>query len=130
MGCDYLAVGSAPTAIAVIGVDAAGENAIIVASGANLETAAAQVPEALLRPGATVLCQNEIRSAETFAVLARAKRLGARTVLNMAPAAAVPTECLGRWTCWWSTRSKLKRWLGSPVDRRRRRRGHLPPPTA
>ena len=33
--------------------------------------------------------------AETFAALIRAKRLGARTVLNMAPAAAVPPEVLG-----------------------------------
>ena len=45
--------------------------------------------------GATVLCQNEIRAAETFAALTRAKRLGARTVLNMAPAAPVPPEVLG-----------------------------------
>ena len=41
---------SRPTAIAVIGVDEGGENAIIVASGANLDTAAAQVPDALLGP--------------------------------------------------------------------------------
>ena len=95
VGCDLLAVATAPTAIAVIGVDAGGENAIIVASGANLETAAAQVPDAMLGAGATVLCQNEIRPAETFAVLSRAKRLGARTVLNMAPAASVPPEVLG-----------------------------------
>ena len=95
VGCDLLAVATAPTAIAVIGVDAGGENAIIVASGANLETAAAQVPDAMLGAGATVLCQNEIRPAETFAVLTRAKRLGARTVLNMAPAASVPPEVLG-----------------------------------
>lgn len=95
VGCDLLAVGAAPTAIAVIGVDEAGENAIIVASGANLETAAAQVPDAMLRAGVTVLCQNEIRPAETFAALVRAKRLGARTVLNMAPAATVPPEVLG-----------------------------------
>ena len=36
--CAQLRVSSRPTAIAVIGVDAAGENAIIVASGANLDT--------------------------------------------------------------------------------------------
>ena len=79
----------------MIGVDESGENAIIVASGANLDTAAAQLPDTALGAGATVLCQNEIRPAESFAVLTRAKRLGARTVLNMAPAAPVPPEVLG-----------------------------------
>ena len=92
--CDLLAVSPRPTAIAVIGVDEAGENAIIVASGANLDTEAAQVPDELLGPGATVLCQNEIRPQETFAALTRAKRRGARTVLNVAPAAPVPEEVL------------------------------------
>lgn len=93
--CATLAVSGRPTAIAVIGIEESGENAIIVASGANLDTAAAQVPDAALEVGATVLCQNEIRTGETFALLQRAKRLGARTVLNMAPAAPVPTEVLG-----------------------------------
>ena len=93
--CATLAVSGQPTAIAVIGIEVSGENAIIVASGANLDTAAAQVPDAALEVGATVLCQNEIRTEETFALLQRAKRLGARTVLNMAPAAPVPTEVLG-----------------------------------
>jgi ribokinase len=92
--CGLLAVSPRPTAIAVIGVDEAGENAIIVASGANLDTEAAQVPDELLGPGVTVLCQNEIRPQETFAALVRAKRRGARTVLNVAPAAPVPEEVL------------------------------------
>lgn len=95
VGCAHLAVAEAPTAIAVIGVDAGGENQIIVASGANLATAAAQMPEALLGAGATVLCQNEIRPEESFAALVAAKLKGARTILNMAPAAAVPPEVLG-----------------------------------
>jgi ribokinase len=95
VGCGGLATSPQPTAIAVIGIDEGGENAIIVASGANLDTAAAQVTDAMLGPGATVLCQNEIRPAETFAVLTRAKRLNARTVLNMAPAASVPPGVLG-----------------------------------
>jgi ribokinase len=73
-----------------------GENSIIVASGANLDTAAAQVADAALGPGVTVLCQNEIRSAETFAVLRRARARGARAVLNFAPASGeVPVEVLG-----------------------------------
>lgn len=92
---DALGTVDRPTAIAVIGVDARGENAIIVASGANLETRATQVPDAWLAPGTTVLCQNEIRSEETFALLCRARDRGARTILNLAPASPVPPEVLG-----------------------------------
>jgi ribokinase len=95
VGCAHLAVAEAPTAIAVIGVDADGENQIIVASGANLATCAAQMPDHLLGPETTVLCQNEIRPAETFAALIRAKLKGARAILNMAPAASVPPKVLG-----------------------------------
>lgn len=93
--CAGLAVSAKPTAIAVIGVDDGGENAIIVASGANLDTAAGQVPESWLGLGATVLCQNEIRSEESFAALRRAKARGARAILNLAPAGDVPDEVLG-----------------------------------
>lgn len=92
--CGLLAVSPKPTAIAVIGVDEAGENQIIVGSGANLDTAADQVPDELLGPGTTVLCQNEIRPEETFKALVRAKERGARTVFNVAPAAHVPAEVL------------------------------------
>ncbi len=89
-----LASSDRPTAIAVIGVDAKGENAIIVASGANLDTHAGQVEDALLGPSTTLLCQNEIRMSETAAVLARGKAKGARTLLNLAPAGPLPAGLL------------------------------------
>lgn len=89
-----LAVSQRPTGIAVIGVDETGENAIIVGSGANLDVAASQVADASLDAGTTVLCQNEIRPGETFAILRRARARGARTVLNLAPAGAVPDDVL------------------------------------
>lgn len=92
--CDLLRISERPTGVAVIGIDEAGENAIIVGSGANLDTRVEQVPDDLLRPGTTVLCQNEIRREETFAVLCRAHARGARTVLNMAPAGTVPDDVL------------------------------------
>ncbi len=92
--CERLAVSKRPTAIAVIGVDEAGENAIIVASGANLDTHAGQVPDDLLGPATTVLCQNEIRMTETAAILARGKAAGARTILNLAPAGPLMPEVL------------------------------------
>ncbi|MGI9420168.1 MAG: PfkB family carbohydrate kinase, partial [Geminicoccaceae bacterium] len=62
---------------------------IIVASGANLDTHPDQVSSSLFSAGATVLCQNEIREEATFELLRRAKAGGARTMLNLAPAAAL-----------------------------------------
>jgi ribokinase len=92
--CSRVAVSKRATGIAVIGVDRAAENQIMVASGANLDTHAGQILDADLAPGVTLLCQNEIRPAETFALLRRAKARGARTILNLAPAGAVPAAAL------------------------------------
>lgn len=82
------------TGVAVIGVDRGAENQILVASGANLDAHAEQVADASLGRGATVLCQNEVPGEATFALLLRARARGARTILNLAPAAAVPDEVL------------------------------------
>jgi ribokinase len=87
VNCDGLATSEKATAIAVIGVDRAAENQIIVASGANLDTHPDQVGGDLFGPGVTVLCQNEIDGSATFDFLGRAKAGGARTMLNLAPAA-------------------------------------------
>lgn len=95
-GIDAAAVAACgrPTGCAAICVDAGGENAIAVASGANLDAAADQVPDRLLGPGATVLMQMEVPAAENWALVRRARGRGARTILNAAPAAAVPDEVL------------------------------------
>ena len=66
----------------------------MVGSGANLATRADQVADADLRPGVTLLCQNEVDPAATFALLERAARRGARTILNLAPAAPLPAAVL------------------------------------
>lgn len=94
VNCDLLLISARPTGIAMIGIDDAGENLIIVASGANLDTHAAQIPGELWRPGATLLCQNEIRPEETGESIRRARLGGARTVLNLAPAGTVPPDVL------------------------------------
>ncbi|NJO37612.1 MAG: ribokinase, partial [Rhizobiales bacterium] len=85
--CGGLRVSQRATAIAVIGVDLAAENQIIVASGANLDTHPDQVEGDVFGPGVTVLCQNEIDRSASFECLRRAKAGGARTMLNLAPAA-------------------------------------------
>jgi ribokinase len=93
--CARVAVSDKATGIAAIGVDRAGENQIIVASGANLDTRAEQVEDAELTAGVSLLCQNEVRPEATFALLERARARGARTILNLAPAGAVPPRVLG-----------------------------------
>ena len=78
-----------PTGCAAIMIGADGENLIAVAPGANREAAAASVPDAVLGPAATLVCQMEVPAAETWALLRRARIAGARTILNLAPAAPV-----------------------------------------
>jgi ribokinase len=74
------------TGLASVMVDADGENSIAVASGANAAAAAVQVPDEMLGSATTLLCQMEVPSEETAALLRRARRSGARTILNLAPA--------------------------------------------
>ncbi len=83
-----------PTGCATICVDDAGENAIVVASGANLNVRADQVPDSLLGPETLLLMQMEVPLAENWALLDRACARGVRTALNVAPAAPVPAAAL------------------------------------
>ena len=71
-----------PTGVAVILVDAAGENVIVVAPGAN---ARLRPPDAL---GGAVLCQLEVPVETVSAVAERASRF----FLNAAPAVPVPAD--------------------------------------
>jgi ribokinase len=83
-----------PTGCAAIMVGAGGENLIAVASGANSEATAASVPEALLGPDMILVCQMEVPAAETGALIRRAGAAGARTLLNLAPAAPIEPALL------------------------------------
>jgi ribokinase len=85
---------AASTGCAAIAVDPDGNNAIAVGSGANLSTNASQIEDALLGPGTTVVLQMEVPATETSAMIARARACGARIVLNLAPAAALPEDTL------------------------------------
>jgi len=82
----------AATGVAVIHVDAHGENAITVVAGANDEAHAGQVPDNALRPDAILVMQLEVPLAEVMALAGRAR--GTRIVLNAAPALALPIELL------------------------------------
>jgi ribokinase len=84
----------ASTGCAAIAVDPAGNNAICVGSGANLLARADQVEDALLTPDTTLVLQMEVPPGETATLIRRARAAGARIVLNLAPAAALPLDAL------------------------------------
>jgi ribokinase len=80
--------------VALIHVDDRGENCITVVAGANAHARATQVPDALLSSATTVLMQLEVPADEVAAVANRARRRGARVILNAAPAATLPAALL------------------------------------
>ncbi len=84
----------ASTGCATICVDAQGENMIAVASGANLATREADIPAFLLSKDTTLLLQMETPVEENWQLIRRAKKFGARILLNLAPAHNVPHPIL------------------------------------
>ena len=82
------------TGCAAIAVDPQARNAIAVGSGANLLAQASQIEDALLTPETIVVLQMEVSADQTAALIHRAKAKGARIILNLAPAAALPVEAL------------------------------------
>ena len=85
---------SRPTGCAAVWVESRGENAIVVAAGANQETSADQIPDALLAPDTIVAMQMHVTLEENWKLARRAKAKGARTFLNLAPAGPVPADIL------------------------------------
>ena len=79
-----------PTGVALILVDEAGENQIVVAPGAN---ASLEPPDVLVEGADAVLCQLEVPLAAVLAAAERAPRLFA---LNAAPARPVPIAVIER----------------------------------
>ncbi|MGX6606927.1 ribokinase [Micromonosporaceae bacterium Da 78-11] len=81
--------------VAVIMVDRAGENSILVAPGANNSFAGLNADEqAVIAAGDVLLCQQEIPVATVTAAAQAARAGGTRTILNAAPARELPPELL------------------------------------
>ncbi|MDW3214468.1 MAG: ribokinase [Ilumatobacteraceae bacterium] len=78
-----------PTGRAIISVDEAGENSIIVVPGANARVAPRDIPV-----GRVVIAQLEIPLGTVAAAFRLARGRGATTVLNPAPAAELAAEFL------------------------------------
>ena len=74
-----------PTGNAAILVEAAGQNEIIIAPGANLALSRADVPVAAVRGARVVVVQLESNLATTAWVLREARKASVTTVLNTAP---------------------------------------------
>jgi ribokinase len=81
--------------VAVVMVDRAGENSIIVSPGANgTFTGLDDAETAVIAAADVLLCQLEIPVATVTAAARAARAAGARVVLNAAPAMPLPAELL------------------------------------
>ena len=93
-----LTLSDQPTGVALILVDAAGENSIAVAGGANAALTSVQVRAALkqldLAAGDVVLVGHEIRTGATHEAIRLARLAGATAILNPAPAAGLGRSTL------------------------------------
>ncbi len=81
------------TGLAIIAVDAQGENAIIVSPGANARADASGLADYGSRGGALLL-QMEVPFEENVVAADAASRAGARTILSIAPFSPLPPESL------------------------------------
>jgi ribokinase len=89
-----IAVSPRPTCCASVWVDGAGENAIVVASGANLDTRAAQMEGRELRRSDWLVLQMKVPPEENWKAASLARSAGARIMLSAAPAGRIPERVL------------------------------------
>ena len=90
----HVATSDQATGAAFITVDPQGENAIVVAAGANHDTKAQQLADVALDAKTVLLLQREVPDAEGEAAARLAKAKGARVILNLAPAGAISQDYL------------------------------------
>ncbi len=112
------------TGVAMITVDAAGQNQIVLAAGANEVVSPDDVSRnsRLLRGSAAVIVQLEVPLIVVTAALREARKGGAIAVLNPAPCFALDDEVLG--LCDWIVPNEIEagqlvgRTVRSPEDAR------------
>lgn len=86
---------SEPTGIAIIAVDASGENQIVVASGANARVDAAAIDDVLSGTERTVVVAGfEVPLEAATGAMRAARQQGVMSVLNPAPAVPLSSEVL------------------------------------
>ena len=108
----------ASTGTASIFVLENGENAIVVSPGANATLHPDDVRERMseIRAGDFLLCQLETPLATVDAALMLAREAGATTILDPAPAKALPPELLARVDFLTPNESEARTILESDVD--------------
>ncbi len=106
-----------PSGVALINVDAQGENSITVAAGANEHLLPAQVEPVLaqLSPADLVLMQLETPLDTILYVAAHCAQEGIRCVLNPAPAQNLPAELLGQLYLLTPNETEASLLTGIPV---------------
>lgn len=106
------------TGVAPIFVDDSGENAIAVASGANLALSTADVEAAreTIAAADILLAQLEIEMATVKRALQTAKAAGLKTILNPAPAAPLDDELLALADYLTPNESELEILFGARSD--------------
>lgn len=110
---------SEATGVALIWVDRAGQNSIVVASGANGELAAADVEamRSVFRGARLALFQLETPLDTVAAALDVARQEGLTTILDPAPAQTLPGELLGLVDILTPNESEALRLLGRAPSR-------------
>jgi ribokinase len=86
---EHIQLCSEPTGCAFITVDDRGENAIMVASGANARLEAAATPQSFLSEATVLVLQMEVPFSAALSVARAVKQAGGRVVWNFAPAPPV-----------------------------------------
>ena len=108
-----------PTGVALIWVEGSGQNSIVVASGANHALAAPETEamRPVFRGARFVLFQLESPLGTVAAALKLARQEGARTILDPAPAQALPAELLANVDILTPNETEASILLGLPPGR-------------
>jgi ribokinase len=111
-------VAGASTGVAMILVEASGQNCITLASGANALLSVAQVEAAapLIGAAALLVCQLETPLHVVSHAIAIAHAAGVPVLLNPAPAQALPPELLARVDVLVPNESEAAQLVGLPAD--------------
>jgi ribokinase len=83
-----------PTGTAAINVDAAGENAITVSAGANLEATGESLDASQLNPQTTLLLQMEVSMSAMTDLIQQCRAVVANIVWNLAPMQSIELTVL------------------------------------
>lgn len=108
----------APSGVAPIAVDRAGDNAIIIVTGANELLGEAEIEQArpVIAAADVLICQLEIPLGPTLAALRIAREESTRTILNPAPARAeLPHELFELADVFCPNEHETELLLGRPL---------------